>query len=269
MAKKTNKGLVAYVKIALAQGWVYWYGTTGLLCTEDLLKRKAKQYPAHYTEARMPKYRKHIAEGRYCADCINLIKGYMWLDEATGRQAYASNGCPDTNANGMFAKAKTKGPIATIPEIPGVIVRKEGHAGVYIGNGEVIEAMGFAYGVVKTKLSRGAWTHWYYMPGLDYEVDETTTTITDDTDASGCPYPEPEKNVSYGAKGPGVRWLQWVLHQLGYDLGKYGIDGDYGGYTRKAVIQFQSIHGLTQDAIVGPMTKAALKQALADLENKE
>ncbi len=63
-----------------------------------------------------------------------------------------------------------------------------------------------------------------------------------------------------------MRWVQWVLHELGFDLGRYGIDGDYGGYTRRAIIQFQSIHGLVSDTIVGPKTLAALKQALADLE---
>ena len=267
--KKTNKGLVDYVKIALAQGWVYWYGTTGVLCTEDLLSRKAKQYPAHYTEARMPKYHQHIAQKKHCADCINLIKGYMWLDEETGRQAYASNGCPDTNANGMYQIAKIKGPITTMPEVPGVCLHKNGHAGVYIGNGEVIEAKGFAYGIVKTPLASGLWEHWYYMPGMVYNVDEDTSAETDDVDPSGCPYPEPIKTIRYGDKGPYVRWLQWVLNEPGYDLGRYGIDGDYGGYTRKAVIQFQSINELVTDAIIGPKTFAALKQALTDLENKE
>ena len=31
----------------------YWYGTCHYECTESLLARKAKQYPAHYTKGRM------------------------------------------------------------------------------------------------------------------------------------------------------------------------------------------------------------------------
>ena len=77
MEKKTNSALVAYARRALREGWVYWYGTTGRPCTESLLKRKRAQYPAHYGSARMAAYRRHIAEKRYCADCINLVKGYM------------------------------------------------------------------------------------------------------------------------------------------------------------------------------------------------
>ena len=133
MEKKTNSALVAYVRQALREKWVYWYGTTGRPCTESLLKRKRAQYPAHYGSARTAAYRRHIAEKRYCADCINLVKGYMWLDEATGKQGYAINGCPDTNADGMFARAAQKGSIETMPDIPGLIVRFSGHAGVYVG----------------------------------------------------------------------------------------------------------------------------------------
>ena len=40
-------------------------------------------------------------------DCVNLIKGILWgwrgdLNHTYGGAVYASNGCPDTNANGMF-----------------------------------------------------------------------------------------------------------------------------------------------------------------------
>lgn len=39
---------------------------------------------------------------------------------------------------------------------------------MYIGNGEVIEARGHAYGVVKTKLKDRAWTSWGELPDLEY-----------------------------------------------------------------------------------------------------
>ena len=47
----------------------------------------------------------------------------------------------DVSANGMYERAKEKGPINTIPEIPGLCVWRTGHIGVY-RNGEVIEARG-------------------------------------------------------------------------------------------------------------------------------
>ena len=56
------------------------------------------------------------------------------------------------SADGAFEVAKEKGPIDTMPDIPGICVRYPGHMGIYIGNGEVIEARGTKYGVIKTKL---------------------------------------------------------------------------------------------------------------------
>lgn len=40
--------------------------------------------------------------------------------------------------------------------------------GVYIGNGEVIEAQGTAYGVVKTELNGRGWTKWLKIPNIKY-----------------------------------------------------------------------------------------------------
>lgn len=73
------------------------------------------------------------------------------------------------------------------------------------------------------------------------------------------PYATPTVNVRKGQKGNNVRWVQWELKRLGYDLGKYGIDGDFGSTTDKAVRAFQKKHKLTVDGIVGKNTRAALK----------
>lgn len=56
-----------------------------------------------------------------------------------------------------------------MPNTPGLAVWKSGHIGVYIGNGEVIEAMDTRYGVVKTKLQGRGWTHWLEVPGIKYD----------------------------------------------------------------------------------------------------
>jgi len=68
----------------------------------------------------------------------------------------------------MFDTATVKGTIDTMPEIPGIAVWHDGHIGVYIGNGEVIEAMGTQYGVVKTQLAGRGWTHWLQIPYIAY-----------------------------------------------------------------------------------------------------
>lgn len=254
---KTAQGLVEYVQKAFKDGWVYWYGTTGKKCTQDLLNQKARQYPKHYTSDRMATYKRHIAEGRYCADCINLAKGFMWLDEETGRQVYASNNCPDTNADGMYNRAKVKGNISTMPDEPGIMLHMAGHAGVYVGEGKVIEARGFNYGVVMTELSKRKWLHWYRLPCITYEpiAPADPMKLTEKVN----PFTEPTKNVKQGAIGDAVKWVQWELSEHGYDIGSDGIDGDFGKNTKAAVLKFQTDAGLEVDGIVGKLTRSAFK----------
>ena len=82
---------------------------------------------------------------------------------------YGSNGMPDVGADGMYYNAGRKGSIETMPDMPGLAVWKSGHIGVYIGSGEVIEAMDTRYGVVKTKLQGRGWSHWLEVPGIKYD----------------------------------------------------------------------------------------------------
>lgn len=168
MANKTAAGLVSYAKAQL--GKPYWYGTFGNKATQSLLTSKTKQYPSHYTSDRIAKYKSQI--GQRVHDCVGLIKGYLWSEDATATPKY--NASQDVSANGMLSKCKEKGDISTIPEIPGVLVFMPGHVGVYIGNGKVIEARGFAYGVVETRLSARAWKNWGKCPWLEYTTSSAT-----------------------------------------------------------------------------------------------
>ena len=106
---------------------------------------------------------------RRTTDCVGLIKGYGWLNTVTMEIQYGSNGMPDVGADGMYYNAGRKGSIETMPDTPGLAVWKSGHIGVYIGNGEVIEAMDTRYGVVKTKLQGRGWSHWLEVPGIKYD----------------------------------------------------------------------------------------------------
>ncbi len=62
--------------------------------------------------------------------------------------------------------------------------------------------------------------------------------------------------------------LQASLYSLGYDLGPYFIDGDFGGATTKAVEAFQIDHHLEVTGTVGTSTLTALdRQAKAQLDS--
>ncbi len=101
-----------------------------------------------------------------------LIKGYGWYDSASGEIRVGSNGMMDVSANGMFENAAIKGTIDTIPEVPGLAVWVNGHIGIYIGNGGVIEAMNTPRGVTRTQLAGREWTHWLQIPYISYVKNE-------------------------------------------------------------------------------------------------
>ena len=142
------------------------WGTYGDVLTDSLFASKLKQYPDG-----VGSYADFIREnwlGGRTTDCVGLIKGYGWFDPGTKAIEYGTNGMKDVGADGMHSAATVKGSMDTMPDTPGLAVWKSGHIGVYIGNGEVIEAMGTKYGVVKTKLAGRGWSAWLQIPYISY-----------------------------------------------------------------------------------------------------
>ena len=178
---KNNSELVSYCRKLLDQGARYWFGCFGQVASESLRSTKAKQYPSHYKSSRNKQYEKDIKEKRIVTDCSGMIKGFMMLRD-NGQIVYTPS--LDLGANGYYNKATEKGKIKNMPDIPGLAVWKSGHIGVYVGNGKVIEARGFDYGVQEYNLSDRPFTHWLKVPGLEY--------ITSPCFPSDKPVPAPE-----------------------------------------------------------------------------
>lgn len=75
-----------------------------------------------------------------------------------------------------------------------------------------------------------------------------------------------ERILRNGDSGDDVKKLQEALIRLGYDLGRWGADGDFGDCTEMAVKLFQSREGLDADGEFGPRSLEALRAALTYLE---
>lgn len=73
---------------------------------------------------------------------------------------------------------------------------------------------------------------------------------------SDCPYAEPTAILVKSVQGTGVKWLQWHLNKLGFNL---AVDGIFSSATKFALKTFQKEHGLTADGIVDGKTRSALK----------
>ena len=77
-----------------------------------------------------------------------------------------------------------------------------------------------------------------------------------------------ERTLLHGCEGRDIKIMQEYLLTLGYDLGKWGADGDFGDATELAVKTFQKDSNLTVDGKCGPVTVAALLNAIAALDER-
>lgn len=64
--------------------------------------------------------------------------------------------------------------------------------------------------------------------------------------------------LRYGMKSAAVKSAQLLLIGWGYSCGPDGADGEFGPNTKAAVVRYQSDHGLTPDAEIGPQTMTKL-----------
>ena len=224
-----NLELLNFCKSKLGQGYIYGAYFDRII-TEAYIQAKAVQYPLVYTSRYIQRSRKWI--GQYSGDCVGLIKAAYWTDPA-GKIKYRYNNRLDLSANGMYNTAAEKGKLSTMPEIPGVGVHYNGHIGVYIGNGEVIEARGVDYGVVKTRINDRPWLHWLKIPYIAYDAEGEGIML------------------KKGMRSDDVAlWQKWLMTWNNEALPVHGIDSDYGSETEEWTNRFLESLNMTKDGIV-------------------
>ena len=155
---KNNFQALQYAKAQL--GRPYWYGTFGQIASEKLEAEKRKQYPKYYKADDFK-----TQYGQKVHDCIGLaVKGYMMSPGINDPAIY--NPKYDVSANMMIDLCTVTGDIDSMPDIPGVLLWKPGHIGIYAGYKTTIEAKGHAYGVLATKDTR--WKKWGLCPWWEH-----------------------------------------------------------------------------------------------------
>lgn len=174
------------IEIAKRYKTIYMWGTIGSPVTRNLIDSKTAQYPDWYTSAKRAKFINLIGQGYWGFDCVGLIKTVLWgwcgnSNKPYGGAVYQSNGVPDVSANGMIKLCKN---VSTVfrEDIPiGAALWRDGHIGVYIGNGLGVESTPIwkdgvqitAVANIGSKAGYNArtWTKWGLIPWVDYSTE--------------------------------------------------------------------------------------------------
>ena len=129
---KNNLGLVEYAKSKLKLPTIYMLSGFGRVLTGAMVTNRVNNIKCPHTIRNEARIRQGI--GRYCFDCVGIIKGYLW-ETSPGNVLYNVPACSDQNVGMMYRASKEKGPLNTIPDIPGLLVftADMGHVGIYVG----------------------------------------------------------------------------------------------------------------------------------------
>lgn len=228
---------------------------------------------------------KNASEDTFAFDCVGLIKGILWGWKAEmdpkwsyGGAAYQANGVKDLGADAMAKVCKDLTTNFTKID-KGEIVWLQGHIGVYIGDGLVIEctpswenrvqytALG-NIGKVKGFPTR-TWTHHGHLPYVEYEEEPEPIKpeLTSVYEWQCAAIKDGFKFPKYGADG---KWGSECISVATKAICKKSVlptrvnltkivqktvgvnaDGWFGSGTDKAVKAFQRQNGLVDDGVVG------------------
>ena len=225
-------------------------------------------------------------------DCVILVKAILWgwngnKNHPHGGAIYGSNGVYDDGANEIINRCKNVSNDFKNISV-GELLWMQGHVGVYIGNGQVIECTAawdkkVQYSSIgsngersRNGIRKGSWLKHGKLPYIEYEEPSNPSGILHNNNVLewqkvmnrvyGCglavdgwfgPDSQSKANkyqLHYRMptmKNEYVRFVQQRLRDKGYTL---DADSSFGLLTNLKVKQFQGDHGLKIDGWVGKNT---------------
>ncbi len=245
--KGTPLSDVAWEAACLCVGWPYVFGAWGEYC--DPVNRRKRAREDHPTiKSACINFNGSDKEVGKCEKCKWYPDGrvrffdcrgftYWVLKQVYGWKMEGGGATAQWNTASNWAE---KGTIDTIPNDKLVcLFIKEGNKMSHTGFGYHGKTVECSVGVQKFSKRDKKWTHWAIPACVEGIVPIKPT-------------------LKRGNKGEAVKELQTLLVEKGYNIGGFGIDGNFGKATEAAVKEFQKNSNLTADGIVGKKTWAAL-----------
>lgn len=257
MERLNARAFAAFLEKRAALGDGYILGTTG-----QNPRALPDRFFDQYAGAQRAKALQWRAKAERVFDCQGLAEGYINDTTGSGINVRARNNYA------TWCDPKGTGKIPNQYKVPGAAVfihsTSDGaitHVGFLTkpvaadnpaGDWYVVEARGVMYGVVTTKLNSRAWNRWGLMTKyFDYALGDAVLNLGD-------------RNLKNGMSGDDVRQMQSDLIALGYDLGKWGADGEFGPATEAALKAFQTAQTLPADGIFSEDDLVALRALVPD-----
>lgn len=175
----------------------YMLGPWGWPATDKMITRATTQGSNAKTNRQWLSQANAIKGQGFLFDCVGLIKGILWgwegdVSRTYGGAGYACNGVPDYDAKKMIDCCReVSTDFSSI--VPAEAVWMDGHIGVYVGGGVVVEATPKWKGGVQrstlanvsAKLIAGTagtrrWTKHGKLPWVDYAAQEDKTEEDED-----------------------------------------------------------------------------------------
>ena len=267
---------IAWETALACVGWPYIFGDRGQYCTPThrraAYQSKGEGHPTIKTKC------KNFDGSKGCGGCTFypggqtrafdcrgftywvLLQVYRWKLQGAGATSQW-NTASNWKAKGKISDGIPKDTLVCLFYSKDNKEKTWEHTGFGMNNETVECSSGVQHFTSRNK----KWTHWAVPACVDGTVS-TSPPSSDSTSDDGQGFPTSpgwRATIRKGDKGDGVKECQTMLQKLGYDLGKCGIDGDFGTMTRLAVITFQRDHNLGTDGVVGPLTWDALEKAFA------
>ena len=280
MAKRMpTKLFVRELAAALSRGDGYIMGSYGqnprtgyLDLSKTDVKSSWKENGWYYTQYSGSQRTQALKWRKKCTrvwDCAGMAEGIYQIYSGT---------CVNSKARYIYANwcsVKGSGMIPAKKRVPGAAVfwSNSGASSIHHvgylwkpvqegkpeGDWYIIEARGVMYGVVKARLLSRKPNYWGYM---DRYYDYSDSVSTEEP----APVTLGSRTLMNGSEGDDVKQMQTGLIRLGYDLGSWGADGDFGDCTEMAVKRFQKDHSLEATGKFDAKAVSVYEDALVALD---